>query len=576
MGRTVAIGIQDFAVIREKQYFYIDKSSLIQEWWESGDHTTLITRPRRFGKTLNMSMLECFFSLRYEKRSDLFEDLAVWEEPEYRNLQGKWPVISLSFARVKENNFLSARKRITEIIRNLYNDHMFLRESNLLTVADQEYFDEVLSRECSSDTITSALYQLSYYLYRYYGKKAILLLDEYDTPMQEAWISGYWEEITGFMRSLFQASFKSNPYLERAMMTGITRISKESMFSDLNHLKVITTTSSAYASSFGFTEEEVKQALKECELENGMEEVREWYDGFSFGTYQDIYNPWSIINYLSTGELGAYWINTSSNSLVSRLIREAERATKENLEELLAGRPIQCPIEEEIVYDQLTGSSDNIWSLLLAAGYLKVLSTESLKEADRQGRRPFYRLALTNREVRRMFRGMVSSWFKPVSTHYNDFIKALLVKDADAMNEYMNQISLQLFGSFDTGQQESDKSRPEKFYHGFVLGLMVDLQPEYAVSSNRESGFGRYDVLVEPNDKDRDAFILEFKVYNSRKEKSLTETAQAALDQIRDRRYCTELLKKGIKEENIYSFGLAFKGKEVLILMEMNPREIRE
>ena len=371
MGRKIAIGIQQFDTLRENNYFYIDKTDFIREWWESGDAVTLITRPRRFGKTLNMSMLEQFFSVKYADYKHLFQELDIWKEEKYRTLQGTYPVISLSFANVKEKDYKMARKKICQLLTKLYADHSYLLESGLLYETDVAFFKRV-SEDMDDSDASLALYQLSDYLCRYYGKKVIILLDEYDTPMQEAYVNGYWEELVGFSRSMFNAAF--NPWLERAMMTGITRVSKESIFSDLNNLKVVTTTSDEYATSFGFTEKEVFEALEECHLSEEREQVKHWYDGFMFGTHSDIYNPWSILNFLDTRRYTTYWANTSSNSMIGKLLREGNRQIKEKFERLLCGESIKSPIDEQIVYNQLDGNERAVWSLLLASGYLKVLS----------------------------------------------------------------------------------------------------------------------------------------------------------------------------------------------------------
>ena len=553
MGRTVAIGIQSFEQIIENDVFYVDKTNFIREWWESKDSVTLIARPRRFGKTLNMSMLEQFFSLEYADRGDLFEGLSIWEDAKYRKLQGTYPVISLSFARVKETNYASAKEKICEILTNLYSHYSFLRDSEALTDKDREYFDRVSSKMEDSDA-TSALYQLSGFLYRYYGKKVIILLDEYDTPIQEAYVDGFWDELTSFIRSLFNSTFKTNPYVERAMMIGITRVSKESIFSDLNNLKVVTTTSDEYATSFGFTEEEVFAAMDEMGMTE-KEKVKKWYDGFVFGKVSDIYNPWSIINLLDTGKFSTYWANTSSNSLVSRLIRQGSRRIKEQFETLMQGGCINTEIDEQIVYNLLDDNEEAIWSLLLASGYLKVLQVNVEEEC--------YQLTLTNYEVKRMFRNMIRGWFKKDSSNYNDFIQALLLDDVDAMNEYMNRVTRSVFSSFDTGKRPSS-AEPERFYHGFVLGLMMELQDRYIINSNRESGFGRYDVILYPR-KDDDAIIMEFKVFNKRREKNLEDTLASALRQIEEKQYAQTLIDRGIASERIRKYGFAFAGKEVLI-----------
>lgn len=562
MGKVVAIGIQNFEKIRKSGCFYVDKTLFIKEWWERMDDVTLITRPRRFGKTLNMSMLEMFFSINYAGRDDLFEGLAVWEEEAYRNLQGTYPVISLSFANVKENNYTTAKEKIFYLIENLYTKYDFLRNSSVLTDKDRDYFDRISVDMRDSDAAI-ALYQLSDYLCRYYGKKVIILLDEYDTPMQEAYLNGYWDELVGFTRSLFHSAFKTNPYLERAVMTGITRVSKESVFSDLNNLKVVTTTSDEYASAFGFTEEEVFLALEEYGYGDKKERIKWWYDGFAFGKQKDIYNPWSILNFLNNGKIDTYWANTSSNSPVSKLIREGSTDIKTKFEELLNGKTIDAAIDEQIAYNQLEGDDNAIFSLLLASGYFKVIQYEEMDEIS-ETEEPFYELAITNQEVKRMFRRMVRSWFNMTRAEYNDFVKALLLGDLDAMNEYMNRVAEQIFSSFDVGRKPS-RAQPERFYHGFVLGLLVELADRYVITSNRESGFGRYDVMIEPKDRKDDAMILEFKVWNPRKEASLEDTIKSALAQMEEKQYADALIAKGIPADHIRRYGFAFAGKQVQI-----------
>ena len=563
MARTVAIGIQDFEKVIKGNCFYVDKTDFIQEWWESKDEVTLITRPRRFGKTLNMSMLEQFFSIKYANRGDLFEGLSIWKQEKYHKIQGTYPIISISFARVKERNYLTTREKICEVLRNLYIQHFFLRESDVLTEADKKYFDRILDVNVRDSDATSALYQLSDYMYRYYGKKVIILLDEYDTPMQEAYVHGYWEELVSFTRSMFNSAFKTNPYLERAIMTGITRVSKESIFSDLNNLKVVTTTSDEYATSFGFTEEEVFTALEECGLESEKEQVKYWYDGFTFGSCTDIYNPWSVLNFLDTKKYGTYWANTSSNNLVGKLIREGDKRVKTTFEALLKGETVYCEIDEQIVYNQLDNNQSAIWSLLLASGYLKVLSYEA-EDKIAVGKYPKYELCLTNYEVLRMFSIMVRNWFSKVQGDYNDFVTALLRDDIEEMNAYMNRVTLEIFSYFDSGKRAS-REEPERFYHGFVLGLISELSEEYVLTSNRESGFGRYDVMLEPKDKNKNAIILEFKVHNPKKEASLEETVEGALKQIEEKKYEASLLARGFAKEQIRKYGFAFEGKEVLI-----------
>ncbi len=557
MARIISIGRQDFEKIRINNNFYIDKTDFIREWWESEDDVTLITRPRRFGKTLNMSMLEQFFSVDYAGRGDLFEGLSVWQEEKYRRLQGTYPVIALSFAKVKETSYQEARKRICRILSDLYRQFDFLWNSEKLTPREKELYQAV-SDDMEDYVAAESLNALSNLLMRHYGKKVIILLDEYDTPMQEAYVSGYWDELVTFTRGLFNAAFKTNPYMERALMTGITRVSKESMFSDLNNLKVVGMTSEKYADCFGFTEEEVSAALEEYGLSEYQQQVKDWYDGFTFGSRRDIYNPWSILNFLDEKKVGSYWVNTSSNRLVSKLLQEGSPSVKKNFEDLLAGGALELEIDEQIAYSQLSTKKNAIWSLLLATGYLKVWETTFVERTGRA----YYKLVLTNKEVAIMFEDMVRDWFSE-NDYYNDFIKALLLGDVAAMNTYMNRVTREMFSYFDAGR--NPYSEPERFYHGFVLGLMVELSDRYVVTSNRESGFGRYDVMLEPRRvAEDDGILLEFKV-QSEGEKELSDTVTQALRQIQERDYQASLAAKGVPEDRIRKYGFAFCGKEVLI-----------
>lgn len=588
--KQVAIGAQDFEKLRESNAFYIDKSDFIRQWWESADDVTLITRPRRFGKTLNMSMMECFFSVKYAGRGDLFEGLSLWEHDRYRKLQGGWPVISLSFAGVKAKDFQGAKDGIINAIANAYNAHYYLKNSEALTEEEKNNFDAFRDyiadpsehKEMADSLVAAALQKLSFYLEQYHGKKVLIFLDEYDTPLQEAYVSGYWNELVSLVRTLFNCTFKTNAYLYRALLTGITRVSKESIFSqfvtnsegiddlrthqcasdfDLNNLKVVTTTTDRYNTAFGFTEEEVLRSLEERNLAGEMHQIRFWYDGFIFGKKAGIYNPWSITMYLDMREYGAYWADTSSNILVSELIRTGTPELKIQMEELLTGGCIEVELDEQVIFEQLKKKKGAIWSLLLASGYLKPQERFFSEEKSKF----VYRLKLTNHEVEMMFRDMIAGWFPEDKTAYGNFRKALLAGDLDYMNQYMNEVAQELFSSFDTGRRPSAKKQPERFYHGFVLGLIVDLTGRYHILSNRESGLGRYDVMMEPMRETDDAIVMEFKVFSRQKDKTLAQAVKNALRQIEDMKYDAELMARGIPKERIRHYGLVFDGKRVLI-----------
>ena len=572
--RKISIGKQDYESLITSGCFYVDKTYFIKEWWESQDDVTLITRPRRFGKTLNMSMLECFFSNKYAGRGDLFEGLSIWNDEKYRQLQGTYPVIFISFAEIKANNFKDTKNDMVSVINDVYKQHSYLLEDAILTDAERNLFRQLddyskntnVNKDISNEIIYRSVKDLAAILYRKFEKKVIILLDEYDTPMQEAYVNGFWNDMVGFIRSFFNSTLKTNPYLDRAIMTGITRVSKESIFSALNNLNVITTTNDEYNTSFGFTESEVFAALDEAGLSEKKDDVKLWYDGFTFGKHKDIYNPWSITNYLDKKEFKTYWADTSSNSLVGKLIQRGSPKIKKAMEKLLNGEYITVGIDEQIVFDQLDNDEDAIWSLLLASGYLKVYSMEICVSTGEQK----YELSLTNLEVRVMFQKLIKGWFMTGDDSSNEFISALIDGDLEAMNYYINEVTLNVFSSFDVAGKDESRIRPENFYHGFVLGLMAGQRNNYIIKSNRESGFGRYDVMMIPKHSTNEAgkklpaIVLEFKVKKSN-EKTLEEAVQAAHKQIEEKRYDEEILALGIEKERIRHYGFAFEGKKVLI-----------
>ena len=586
------LGYQNYKDMMANHIFYIDKTNFIREWWEYADKVTLITRPRRFGKTLNLSTIECFLSNKYEGRSDLFEGRLVWEDENLRKLQGTFPVISLSFAGVKSgydkseadgnvlDNVGAMKTAVKQILSDVYAKFRDIMKSELFDENDRAYFSSV-NDHMTDKTAQVAIRRLCSYLKRVYGKNVIVLLDEYDTPMQEAWVYGYWNHAVAFFRSFFVTTFKDNDSIERGLITGITRISKESIFSELNHLEVVTTLSDKYSTSFGFTEKEVFQVLDELNLSEHKAGVRKWYDGFIFGGCADIYNPWSIIEFISKkGEYAPYWANTSSNSLVSTLIQTGDADAKKTVEDLMKGKSFTAPIDEQIVFNQLDQDDSAVWSMLMASGYLK----PEYAEFNPKTGMTEYILKLTNQEVYFMFHSMIKDWFGKCRQIHNAFLQALLSHDSEGMNEYMNDISSELFSSFDTGKKPSVKLQPERFhaveattksltrpnssvcfYHGFVLGLIVELREKYYISSNKESGFGRYDIMIEPKEKEADAFIIEFKVVHAKNGETLETAVQAALKQIEEKKYDLLLRNRGISAERIRKYGFAFEGKKVLI-----------
>ena len=561
--KVVSIGMQSFDEIRSWDCFYVDKTRFIKDWWESKDKVTLVTRPRRFGKTLNMDMVKCFFSNEYAGRDDLFEGLSIWKDEKYRQLQGTYPVIFLSFANAKGSNFSSIIGTINMIIAQAYRKHRKIMEADCFSDRDRDDFYAV-NIDMPNYRASNSINWLCEWMSLYYGKNPIVLIDEYDTPMQEAWLCGCWDEIASFFSTFFNSTLKTNPYLERALLTGITRVAKESIFSDLNNLSVASVTSDKYAAAFGFTEEEVFAAMDSQGIDPSEKQlVRQWYDGYVIGGEKNIYNPWAVTCYLDIKRIGPHWGETSSNALVGKLLMEADARTKEEFEDLLDGKSIEVHMDEYVVFPKLGSDREGIYSLLLASGYLKAEKVEVFPDASEK---PLYTLSITNLEVRGMFFGLISDWFRGRGVPFPEFVSAMLKGDVQGMNLYMNKVALETFSYFDVAKSPSEEKKPELFYHGFVLGLLVDKSNDYLLKSNRESGYGRYDVVLEPKDRKNVAVIMEFKVQNEAAgEESLEATADVALAQIEEKRYDAELLALGIPEERIYKYGLAFRGKECLI-----------
>ncbi|SFG65556.1 AAA family ATPase [Oribacterium sp. WCC10] len=553
MLKTVGLGLQNFEKVIRANAFYIDKTKFISEWWTREDDVTLITRPRRFGKTLMLSTVEEFFSVRKKDNEELFKELNVYKDAEVMKECGQWPVLFVSFANVKAGSYKGALQQFNIIFSKILSTMEYMKDQ--LSDADLEFYNKI-SIDMEPGIASNCIGYFCKWLSEYYGKNVIILIDEYDTPMQEAYVSGYWDELVEFMRNMFNTTLKTNPYLGKALLTGITRVSRESLFSDLNNLKMVTITSEEYADCFGFTENEVFEALDNYGYSSEKEKVKEWYDGFKFGNTEGIYNPWSIISFLQEGKYKAYWANTSSNSLVSKLVREGEVEIKKSFEELLRGGSIETEIDEQLVYGEMDGNEKAVWSLLFASGYLKAVSMIDIDGIAR------YELKLTNYEVVVSFSVLVKRWFENAGQNYSYFVKALLEGNIVDMMDTLSEICEDMISTFDG----SGKAAPENFYHGLVIGLLVELRSRYEIKSNRESGLGRYDVMLRPKDKKDNAVIIEFKSKRrSEKGKTLDELADMALKQIEDKKYETELLAAGYDKEKIKKFAFAFEGKELLI-----------
>ena len=563
MARTISIGAQGYEGLRANGYFYVDKTGFVRDWWRAGDAVTLICRPRRFGKTLNLDTVRCFLSAEFAGRGEeLFGGLEVWEDADMRALQGTVPVVALSFARVKQGSFPEMLRRINRLMVSAVQDHAYLSSWEGLTDADRELLGGI-SLGMDATTCADVPNLLCDLLMRFWGVAPVVLLDEYDAPMESAWVYGYWDRAVGFLRQLMNATFKTNPALGRALITGVTRVSRESIFSDLNNLTVVTTSTPKYQTCFGFTQAEVDEALAEYGMASLRDDVRAWYDGFVFDGVGHIYNPWSLTQFLESGGFfDAYWANTSGNGLVSEVVRGGDDELKADFEELMRGGSVEKVIDEQVVFSELRTRPNAVWALLLAAGYVVAPDPVPAMVATTPRR-----LRLTNREVELSFDRMAEGWFAEAGGDWGRFARALLRGNAEEAGDYLSDVMLCCMSSFD-GARRSAESEPERFYHGLVLGLLASLRGRYAVESNRESGYGRYDVALVPTDgaKGTDpAVVMEFKVFDPRREQSLEDTVARARAQIEERAYVAGLVERGIAPERIRVYGIAFRGKECLV-----------
>ena len=556
----VGCGYQDFRDFACGRQFYVDKTHFISEWIRSDAKVTLITRPRRFGKTTLLSTVENFFDPSFSEHPENFEKLKVWQDSKARKWYGIIPVISVSFGSCKGATYIQAIGGMVSSLYTMYEAHEELLQSKMLDGDDKAEYRSMREsfRKGNINHAEVAIPRLCRLLYRHYGTKPIILLDEYDTPLLEAYTDSYWHEMIGTCRQLFHCAFKENPYYSRAIITGVTRVTKNSLFSDMNNIEVNTVTCEAYNDCFGFTEKEVADALK-CQNVDKMQEVKAMYDGFIFGGQRDIYNPWSICNYLRQGKLISYWTNTSSNKIIGDIIRKHPVRSKHEIEQLMAGNIVHKKINENVSFQYLDGDENSLWSLLLAVGYIKadnVIKHGEITECD---------VSVTNQEVMEMFRYEILAMFENGNAIYGDFVDALLEHRTEELSDILMDIAYTSMSYFDVGRRPSERA-PENFYHGLVLGLIVSLRDKYRIVSNRESGRGRYDIAMYPLHEGQDAFIMEFKVHDANKEKDLIATAENALQQIEEKAYEADLLAAGIPKERIYKLGFAFEGKDVVVM----------
>ncbi|AQR97819.1 AAA family ATPase [Clostridium saccharoperbutylacetonicum] len=557
MKKTIQIGTSDFKELIEKNNYFVDKSLLIKEFIENGAKIILTPRPRRFGKTLNLSMLRYFFDIRTkEETKSLFNGLKIENEKEIMKLQGEYPVVFVTFKNQKHLSYENFEDGIKVLLSSLYNEHEYLLESSKLSEFDKEEFRDIISRNPSQGLLAEGISNLMRYMNKHYGKEVMLFIDEYDVPIQEGYIHGYYEEMIALIRNLLTSALKDNPYVEKSLITGILRVAKESIFSGLNNLEVNTLLRYSFNDKFGFTEEEIQELVKYFDSANELEGIREWYDGYIFGG-EVIYNPWSVLNYLKNKREGfmPYWINSSSNDLIKKLLLKGDYSLKIELEELIEGKSISKVIDDTIVMSEVEDSNENIWSFLLMSGYLKAVKTENIEGILN------CELKIPNKEVLIFYKILIEKWFKETLNNqkYNIMLKALITKDLEVFEEIFTDFVMKNMSYFDVSGKE-----PEKVYHAFVLGMIVSLADKYEVKSNKESGYGRYDVMLIPKDILKLGIIIEFKRIKDTASKTIDEGVKEALDQIEKNKYEAELQERNVK--NIWKLAIVFKGKRVTIV----------
>ena len=547
----IGIGVSDFKGIRVRNNYYIDKTMYIKNIIDNQSRVVLVTRPRRFGKTLNMSMLKYYFDCTQKDNKELFKDLKIMEqEDKYTSKLGYYPVIYLTLKDVQDRNYENMLLDVKTAMLNMYKEHMYLLESDKIYQFEKDKIMDILYGREDENALKNSVKELSEYLSRHHNKPVILLVDEYDVPLQNAYVEGYYDEAVKFFKTFYGVTFKDNSYLEKAVLTGVSRVAKESIFSGANNFDVYTVLENEFADNFGITEKEMEKVIEDFEIQDSKEEIKRWYDGYQIGDVEGIYNPWSIINYLNKKELRPYWVNTSSNDLI-KLILKNSSTVKEKIERLLKDEAIEVKINLETVIVGIEKNEDNIWGLLLGTGYLKVVETVNIVEG-------IYKVKLPNYEIKILFQQIIDEWFrnKVTGNDLKSILKDLVTLNIEEYEEKFRILVREMFSYMDVGEDTA-----ENFYHAFVLGMLVGLKDSYYVNSNRESGMGRYDIMLEPKDKNGNSFIMEFKLYKKDKEKAIEETIENAKRQIEEKGYEQNLKERGFK--NITKMVYAFKGKEV-------------
>ncbi|MCL5436638.1 MAG: ATP-binding protein [Candidatus Dependentiae bacterium] len=567
--KKLPIGIHNFAELISGNYYFVDKSLLIKELLDSGAKVTLLPRPRRFGKTVNMSMIQHFFENTAPSKQPgstpalpssrhLFTDLKIAQHPACMAKQGQYPVIFLTFKDVKETSWAECMTATKTILAEEFRRHRYLLESPALDDVQKDEFSAVINKKASVAACKAALKTLTAHLAKHHQKPAILLIDEYDAPVHAAVEHGYYDQIINFMRGFLSSGLKDNSNLEFGVLTGILRIAKESIFSGLNNLRVCTFLEDAYSDKFGLLSPEVAEIISYFGISKDISEVASWYDGYQSGQHK-IYNPWSILNMIDTsGQMRPYWINTSDNALLKNVLQNGALGVKEGLEQVMQGKPLTKELDENVVLTKIMSNERTAWSLLFMSGYL---TFENYRPDPRQVGSWIADLKVPNTEIAWIYKTEILSWFEgdKVTAQYRSLLQSLVNGDVDGFKELFGDFAMQTLSIFDaTGKN------PEKFYHGLVLGMLASLRDTHEVVSNRESGIGRYDVCIFPHDPTKPGIIIEFKVVSKAKKETLKTAAQAALRQISEKDYAAAMHARGIT--NIVKLGIAFQGKKNLVL----------